>query len=373
MTPAPAICHGRPMRITQALARMPLARQIFLTSALVLVVVTALLIASPLTISSPMSGRDAALLLGALAVVLLTIHAALRRLLAPLHRLADAMGTIDPRYPDPRLRERIAPDDRDVERLLGAFEAMLERFRHERLESDRRTAAAQEAERRTVAGEIHDELGQTLTALTLQLERAAMEPGERAAIERTVARALDDVRGLARRLRPEGLDDLGLVNALIGLCTRVQDESGMRIERDLATPLPALPRDVELTVYRIAQEALTNALRHASAKRTTVALAAAAGHLVLTVEDDGRGFIDPPPVDGGIAGMRERARLIEAVLHVESDTLRGTQVRCVVPVPGAGDLPGAQGAPGAATPSGPDALPGAGSTPGTDPAPGADR
>lgn len=354
MTLAAAICHGRPMRITQALARMPLARQIFLTSALVLVAVIALLIASPLTMGSPMSGRDAVLLLGALAVVLLTIHAALRRLLAPLHRLADEMGTIDPRSPDPRLRERIAPDDRDVERLLGAFEGMLARFRQERLESDRRTAAAQEAERRTVAGEIHDELGQTLTALTLQLERAAMAPAERAAIQRTVARALEDVRGLARRLRPEGLDDLGLVNALIALCTRVEDESGMRIERDLATPLPALPRDVELTIYRITQEALTNAIRHAAAPRTTVSLAATPDGLVLTVEDHGRGFIDPPPVDGGIAGMRERARLIEAVLTVESDTLRGTRVRCVVPLAGAGAA------------ARPEARVGPGATPGAD-------
>jgi two-component system sensor histidine kinase UhpB len=330
-----AIWDGRPMRLTNWIARMPLARQIFLVASVVLVGVTAALILSPVTISSPMTSRDSALIVGGLLAVLLSIHLALRRLLAPLHRLADAMGTIDPRHPDPDLRARIAPDDRDVERLLEAFESMLHRFRLERLDSDRRTAAAQESERRSVAGEIHDELGQTLTALALQLDRAEMDQQHRELAQRTVARALADVRGISRRLRPEGLDDLGLLNALIALCVRVEEEGGTTIDRRLRAPLPALGDDAELAVYRIAQEALTNAIRHADARQVVVALGVEHGGLVLEVTDDGRGFVTEPAPDGGVAGMRERARLVGATLEITSETRFGTTVRCAVPLEGA--------------------------------------
>lgn len=332
MTTDAAIWDGRRMRVSETLIRMPLARQIFLVASIVLVAVTAGLMLSPATISSPITAADAAILLGGLAVVLLTIHLALRRLLAPLHRLAHAMDTIDPLYPDPDLRTRIAPDDRDVEQLLDAFETMLERFRLERLDSDRRTAAAQEAERRSVAGEIHDELGQTLTALALQIERAEMDVQHRELAQRTVARALHDVRGLSRRLRPEGLDDLGLVNALIALCVRVQNESGTTVERDLGTAIPDLDGDVELALYRIAQEGLTNAIRHARADRLSVRLSAGDGQLTLSVSDNGRGFVEPPVPDGGIAGMRERARLVQAEFEVRSETRLGTTVRCSIPL-----------------------------------------
>lgn len=332
MTTDAAIWNRRSMRMTDTLARMPLARQIFLVASIVLVVVTGALILSPVTISSPMSARDAAVIVGGLAVVLLSIYLALRRLLAPLHRLAHAMGTIDPRYPDPDLRARIAPDDRDVEQLLEAFESMLDRFRLERLESDRRTAAAQESERRSVAGEIHDELGQTLTALALQLDRADMHPQHQELAQRTVERALADVRGISRRLRPEGLDDLGLLNAIIALCIRVEEESGTTIHRDLRPPIPTLDSDIELAVYRIAQEALTNAIRHADATAITVAMTVADDQLVLTVSDDGRGFIHAPAPDGGVSGMRERARLAQAAFEVTSETRLGTTVRCAIPI-----------------------------------------
>jgi two-component system sensor histidine kinase UhpB len=309
------------------LVRMPLARQIFLVASTVLVAVTAALALLPVRISSPPGAADLATVLGALAVVLLTIYLALRRLLAPLHRLAHAMETVDPLRPDPGLREWVAPDDRDVDQLFDAFEAMLERFRVERLHSDRRTAAAQEAERRSVAGEIHDEIGQTLTALSLQLERATMDGDQRELAQRTVGRALRDVRSIAHRLRPEGLDDLGLVNALIALCVRVQDESGLPVLRDLDPLDVDLDPDVALALYRIAQEALTNAIRHAGATRVRVTLRSDDDGVTLRVADDGRGVHGPVPGVGGIAGMRERARLVHATLELQAGD-PGTVVVC---------------------------------------------
>lgn len=320
------------MPFTQVLMRMSLARQIFLVEVLVLGLAALLLLVSPLKVTSPDGvPADASVIIG-LGIVLLVIHLGLRRLIAPLKRLADVMGTVDPRQPVPDLRGHVLPDDDEVTRLVDAFEQMLERFRIERLESDRRTVAAQDAERRRVANEIHDELGQTLTALALQIERADLPFDTREPMQRTVNRALSDVRGISRRLRPEVLDDLGLVNALIALTSRVTQESGLSVQRSFAGPIPDLPPDTELVVYRIAQEALTNVIRHADANRATVDLRREVGHVVLTVSDNGTGFSDEAPGDGGIAGMHERARLVDGSLSIESAPRSGTTVRFSVPV-----------------------------------------
>lgn len=320
----------------QRVKQMPLVRQIFVVDAVVLGVVALLLIASPLTITSPIALNDALVVLAGLLVSLIVIRLSVGRLLAPMHRLADAMREVDPRDPDPELRRYVAPDDGDVDRLLVAFEQMLDRFRIERLESDRRMVAAQDSERRRIAREVHDELGQTLTALSLQIERSEIDSGTQEALGRTVDRALDDVRGIARRLRPEALDDLGLVNALIALVTRVSEESGLPIQRRIDAPLPTLPPDAELTLYRVAQESLTNVIRHAQATRATLTLRVVNGTIVLTVSDDGRGFSDQPPTNGGIAGMRERARLIGTQVEVSSIPGRGTNVQIQLnPIPSA--------------------------------------
>lgn len=332
MTAAAPIWHGPWMPLTQVLMRMSLARQIFLVEVLVLGLAAILLLVSPLKVTAPDGiPADVSVIVG-LGIVLLVIHLGLRRLIAPLKRLADVMGTVDPREPVPDLRGHVLPDDDEVTRLVDAFEQMLERFRIERLESDRRTVAAQDAERRRVANEIHDELGQTLTALALQIERADLPTDTREPMQRTVNRALSDVRGISRRLRPEVLDDLGLVNALIALTTRVTQESGLSIERSFAGPIPDLGHDTELVFYRIAQEALTNVIRHADASRATVALWREDSQVVLTVSDNGTGFSADPPRDGGIAGMHERARLVDGELTVESAPETGTIVRFSTPI-----------------------------------------
>lgn len=321
------------MPFTQVLMRMSLARQIFLVEVLVLGLAALLLLVSPLKVTAPAGvPADVSVIIG-LGIVLLVIHLGLRRLIAPLKRLADVMGTVDPRQPVPDLRGHVLPDDDEVTRLVDAFEQMLERFRTERLESDRRTVAAQDAERRRVASEIHDELGQTLTALALQIERADLPLDTREPMQRTVNRALSDVRGISRRLRPEVLDDLGLVNALIALTSRVTQESGLSVQRSFDGPIPDLPPDTELVVYRIAQEALTNAIRHADANRATVDLRRDDGHVVLTVSDNGTGFSAEAPGDGGIAGMHERARLVDGSLSIESAPGSGTTIRFSVPIP----------------------------------------
>jgi two-component system sensor histidine kinase UhpB len=213
---------------------------------------------------------------------------------------------------------------------------MLDRLEGERRESTRRALAAQEGERTRVARELHDEVGQALTAIALHAERAAAQPtGQREAltdIARHLTQSLEDVQRIGRELRPEALDDLGLVNALIALCSRVDREAGLRVRRDLDWHLPALSAEEELVIYRVAQEALTNALRHAQASEVIVSLKQRDGHAVLRVTDDGCGL--PPLVrESGLGGMRERARLIDAELDVRSAVGTGTAVVLSVPVP----------------------------------------
>jgi two-component system sensor histidine kinase UhpB len=215
---------------------------------------------------------------------------------------------------------------------------MLDRLESARREAARTALAAQEAERLRVARELHDEIGQTLTAVTIQAERAADgDPAQASAALSRLAEAvrdsLDEVRRIARELRPEALDDLGLVNALIALSTRIGAQGGPVVKRELQGKLPALSPDVELVIYRIAQEGLTNALRHSGARSATVSLVADAETLTLAVADDGKGMPARLPAGtAGIAGMRERALLVGGRLSIESRPGQGTEVRLSIPV-----------------------------------------
>jgi two-component system sensor histidine kinase UhpB len=238
------------------------------------------------------------------------------------------MGGVDPGQPG-RRAEPSRRAGREVVALAEALNAMLDRIEGERRESSRRTLAAQEGERSRVARELHDEVGQTLTAVALRAERAAGQASRQTEalteIAETVLRSLEDVHRIGRELRPEALDDLGLVNALFALCSRVVRQGELRVRPDLNWRLPALASEVELVIYRVAQEALTNALRHSQGTEVTVTLRRADDRVVLVVADNGRGLPEPRS-ESGLAGMRERALLIDAKLEVGSGAGRGTEI-----------------------------------------------
>jgi two-component system sensor histidine kinase UhpB len=219
--------------------------------------------------------------------------------------------------------------------LAEALNSMLDRLEDERRESGKRALVAQESERSRIARELHDEIGQTLTAVALRAERAADEPSKQSEalteIAETVLRSLEDVHRIGRELRPEALDDLGLVNALIALCSRIGRQSGIRVRRDLSGQLPAMSDEVELVIYRVAQEALTNAIRHAESSEASLSLRRADRRVVLRIGDNGRGLPERRR-EGGLRGMRERAMLIGAELEVRSEPGRGTEVLLTVPV-----------------------------------------
>ncbi len=149
--------------------------------------------------------------------------------------------------------------------VAAAVDEMLDRLEAERRESARRAVAAQEEERMRIARELHDEVGQALTAVMWMVDGPARD---------AVRAALEDVRAIARRLRPVALDDLGLLAALAALTTALQQSSGVRITRTLdRDAAAALGPDEELVVYRVVQEALTNVVRHADARHASVTLA----------------------------------------------------------------------------------------------------
>ncbi|MGH2967136.1 MAG: sensor histidine kinase [Solirubrobacterales bacterium] len=302
-----------------------------------LVLVFLLLIVTPVEVSYPIQLGEVAILVGGLLGMLAVQLLLARRALAPLRRLATQMETIDLREPGQRLTE--TPDQGPIiSAFVGAFNTMVERLADERRQSARAALGAQEAERLRTARELHDEVGQTLTAVALQVEQLAARADPPAAAQlndlaRQLQRSLEDIRRIVRELRPEALDDLGLVNALIALTSRIGRQTAIRLERELSGELPRLSPDQELVIYRVAQEALTNVVRHAEATTAHVALNLTDGEVVLMVSDDGRGLSSSASeATSGIEGMRERALLVGGRLSIESHPEQGTEVKLVVPV-----------------------------------------
>jgi Na+/proline symporter/signal transduction histidine kinase len=196
--------------------------------------------------------------------------------------------------------------------------------------------AAQEQERRAIARELHDELGQVLTALRLdsawlatRLRQEDGQAAERAGAMRTlIDQTIDDVRGISIRLRPRALDDLGLTEALEWLSSDFESRS-QAICLFSSDPLPPVSDAVATAAYRITQEALTNVARHAQATQVEISLRFSGLALALSIADNGRGF-DPTGLEDepgmGIRGMRERANLLGGAVMIRSRAGCGTTV-----------------------------------------------
>jgi two-component system, NarL family, sensor histidine kinase UhpB len=276
----------------------------------------------------------------ALAVLILATQLfRLRRRFAPLESLIEEMEKVDLGRPGPLLPPSIdgIGENAEVERIELAFLRMIRRLEAERRRAGSAALAAQEEERARIARDLHDEVNQSLTGLLLRLEaaREAAPPhmeAELAATKALANQAMRELLSLARQLRPTALDDLGLAAAVAG---QVEQLAHGEIEAEFSGDgdLSDLSDDAQLVVYRVAQEALSNAARHSGAGRIAVNLRKLEGGGVeLEVADDGRGFAFDDSEGGlGIAGMRERALLIGGELTIESRPGRGTTVRLIVP------------------------------------------
>jgi two-component system sensor histidine kinase UhpB len=302
--------------------RLPLLWRVFAINAVLLVAATLILALTPVTVHAPIALVEGADLAVGLALMLGANLVLLRRTLAPIDRLVERMHTVDLLRPGQRL-----PRDGgvEVEALVSSFNQMLDRLEEERRESGRRALEAQEAERLRIARGLHDEVGQVLTGVLLQVEDEETKEA--------VRQALEEVRRIAQELRPELLEHLGLVSALTELSRRFADSSGLRVERRFADDIPPLSDEAEIAVYRVAQESLTNVARHAEASSVLVALERGRSSVVLSVSDDGRGISQTLAANGhgGLRGMRERALLVGGALAVKRSRAGGVEVRLEVP------------------------------------------
>jgi two-component system sensor histidine kinase UhpB len=318
----------------QRLDAMPLLWRVFLTNAVVFAAALALLALAPVTVSIPIASTELIVLVCGMVALLVIDLLLLRPAFAPLRRLAQAMREIDPLRPGRRAPVVGGPD---VRTLARAFNEMLDRLETERRESARQALMVQEGERQRVARELHDEVGQTLTAMMLQIESlgAKIPPDLRDELDElreTTRLGAEDVRRIAVRLRPEALEDLGLHSALSALATAFGEHAGVQVERRLER-VPSLSEEQELVIYRVAQEALTNVARHARATCAVVTLGRSDGHVTLRVRDDGQGLPELAESSStGIRGMRERAMLVGAQLSIGPAGGGGTEVVLRVPV-----------------------------------------
>ncbi|MBI3895814.1 MAG: sensor histidine kinase [Acidobacteria bacterium] len=218
-------------------------------------------------------------------------------------------------------------------------ESMTARNNLERLSA--KVVEAQEEERRAISRELHDQIGQALTAIKVNLgmieQKAAVGPELRERIRESkhlVEQAMQEIRDLSRLLRPTMLDDLGLVPALEWYVRGFSRRFGIPVGLEIDRSLRRLPEQWETSIYRSVQEALTNTIRHSEASKVFIHLEQSSENLILTVEDNGQGFEFSSPKGGlGLIGMSERARQLGGTLSVESKQQAGTRIRIILPLP----------------------------------------
>jgi two-component system sensor histidine kinase UhpB len=302
---------------------------------LVTAVVVTILILEPGKFSS-FAADESIVLVVALGLVVVLNLIVLRRVLRPLEAVTALARRVDLSRPGERMPG--ATPSSEAGELAITFNEMLARLEAERREATGRVLAGQEAERLRIAQELHDQVGQELTAVLLGLARvqSQVDPAlhdDVTVVQDGVRSSLEDVRRISLELRPEALDDLGLVSALAVLCERFARGSGVTVAQSIDEHLPDLDPETELVIYRVAQEALTNVARHSGSRHAELSLRSGTEGLVMTVSDRGSGFHDNGQAGAGIRGMRERAALIGARLAVGTNADGG----CTVVLSIAGD------------------------------------
>ena len=282
-------------------------------------------------------------LVAALALALVANLVLVKVALRPLRALIEAAEGVRAGA----LETRVAPSrvaDRDLLRLGRTMNSLLDELGAERArlrELAAEVISAADTERERIARELHDSTAQRVAALVLHLGavlndganerlRARLAPAKELADE-----VLEELRTLAHVMHPRVLHDLGLPHALNALA-RETTTAGCTVDADVETPLTRLPIEVESVFYRVAQEAVSNALRHGRPTQVRVLLRRAPGATVLIVEDDGRGFdTSAPPRERehlGMFTMRERVALVHGTLEITSRPGEGTRVRATVPL-----------------------------------------
>jgi two-component system sensor histidine kinase UhpB len=284
-----------------------------------------------------------------LAVNALVLRAAFRPM-AALNRAAEAI-----QLGDRQARAKVdKSSDPEMAQLAFALNATLDELAEDRRhlrDLASQVIRAQEDERRRVSRELHDDTAQLLFAQLLQVTAFKSTTDQHlqsviSHLEESTVAALEGVRRLALELRPPALDDLGLAEALAELCQRFRETSQTAISFDARGMRDRLSPDVELVLYRIAQEALTNVSKHAHATHVTVDLERTDTDVFLSIKDDGNGFDRSRFTRGdgiglglGLFGMEERASLLGGTLRIWSEAGKGTEVFAFVSLRAYGERP----------------------------------
>lgn len=330
---------------------MSLFWRLFLGTVVTLLVFVLVLAYTPITVSTRASTDEMIVLLAGLSVVYVINALIIRHTLAPLARLRQALTDLDSPRPDLTVPVRGADE---VAAVATAYNLMLDRLDRERENTMRSSLSAQEEERARVSGELHDQVGQSLTVLLLRLQMLsrAVPPELAEQVEDLrdgVRQTLEDVRDISARLRPGLLAELGLGPALHALVADLTTHTGLDIRLSMPSGWPRGDNSPEqdLVIYRVTQEALTNVVRHAGATAAWVDITESAegteareapdstgsaglpGGLSLTIRDNGRGTSGTPGT--GITGMTERARLVRGRLTIDSEPGVGTTVVLDIP------------------------------------------
>ena len=313
--------------------RLSLYTRVLIANAGVLIAATTVLALTPATVSIPREAEEALVLGLGLTVIVVANAFLLRVSFGPLARLVRMMRTIDLLRPGQRLQ---VSGGVEVRQVIRTFNEMLDRLEAERRASNRRALTAQESERRRIGHELHDEIGQRLTGILLQISRALAEGPHHgssalADAQELTRSTIDEVGRIAWQLRPGILDDLGLARAIESLGSGVEEAAGIEVDQDIAPEVDSLGREAELVVFRVAQEGLTNAVRHARAGRVTIVLRRSPRGLCLRIADDGCGLRVGEEEGAGIRGMRERALLVGASLAIDSKPGAGVTIELDVP------------------------------------------
>jgi two-component system sensor histidine kinase UhpB len=286
-------------------------------------------------VTSLARGRELSVLGLAICATLLGNWLLLRRRFVPLERLVREMEQIDLNAPHELPSAKSANGaSSEVARLDAAFHRMIARLETERRAAGRQAIRAQERERRRIAQDLHDEVNQALTAVSLRLQAVIEQaPAElrRDLIEtkRLSGQAMEELLTLARQLRPSVLDDHGLLPALHSQVRDFAEQTGIRASFLPRGALPKLSPEQQLVIYRVTQESLSNIAQHAMARNVEVELSFI-GRTVLRVSDDGRGFSGTRNGGLGVSGMRERALLAGGHLSIWSGEAQGTRVELTI-------------------------------------------
>ena len=313
---------------------MSLFWRVFLVNAALLIAGVLVLALTPITVSAEIRLIQAIVLAAGVLIVLVANLFLLRPLFAPLERLARRMEELDVLR---AVRPVPATSPGEIGALERTFNRMIERLEAERRQAGTRALRAREDERQRISRGLHDEVGQTMTGVLFLLKQLGQDasPEQRAALEeaqQAIRTNLEEVRRIAQELRPEVLDHLGLPSALSNLTRAFARRTSIAIDRRIDPQLGQLDPNVELVLYRVAQESLTNVARHSDASQVLLALSHNGDSVVLRIADNGQGFGRLHAEGGGLRGIRENALVVGGALAIKPSPTGGIELRLEVPV-----------------------------------------